>query len=76
MVFIPLDLFEKWKTNLKHPEKELIVSYQDKIFYGSDFPNIPYEYELSIQGLLNLDLERKVYEKIFYQNAKKAFKLS
>jgi uncharacterized protein len=76
MVFIPLDLFKKWKFNLKHPEKELIVSYQDRILYGSDFPNIPYEYESSIQGLLDLDLDRKVYEKIFYQNAKKTFKLN
>lgn len=76
MVFIPLDLFKKWKINLSHPPKELIQSYQDRIFYGSDFPNIPYDYDLSIQGLLDLDLDRKIYHKIFYENAKKAFDIS
>ena len=44
--------------------------------YGSDFPNIPYEYERSTQGLLELDMPRGFYENIFYNNAKKLFNIS
>jgi len=76
MVFIPLDLFKKWKINLEHPTKEMMISYQDRILYGSDFPNIPYNYDISIQGLLDLELDYRTYKKIFYENAKKAFNLS
>jgi predicted TIM-barrel fold metal-dependent hydrolase len=75
MVYIPLDIFKKWKSELYHPRKELIISYQDRILYGSDFPNIPYDYPVSTKGLFDLDLEKSIYKKIFYENAKKVFNL-
>lgn len=62
IVFIPLDLFTKWKTNFQHPVKEMIISYQNRILYGSDFPNIPYNYDISIQGLLDLELDYRTYK--------------
>jgi len=76
MVYIDLDLFQKWKKNVELPKPELLLSYEDRLFYGSDFPNIPYDYEFSTKGLLELDLPKKFYENIFYNNAKRIFKLS
>ena len=75
MVYIPLDLFKKWHKEIKLPPSELLLSYQDRILFGSDFPNIPYEYEVSTKGLLDLGLPRKFYEDIFYNNAKSILNL-
>lgn len=71
MVYIPDNIFRE--RTVKRPDIEEIISYQDRILFGSDFPNIPYEYERSTKGLLELDLPRKVYEKIFFKNAKTLF---
>lgn len=73
MVYIPTEIFSKWKKKIKIPEPELLLSYQDRILYGSDFPNIPYEYTLSTKGLLNLNLPKDFYQKIFYQNSSNLF---
>lgn len=76
MVFIPFKLFEKWNRDIDYPDRELLISYQDRILYGSDFPNIPYDYEVSTKGLLDLDLDKRIYEKIFSENARKIFNIS
>ncbi len=73
MIFIPNNIFPERKA--KRPKPEDLISYQDRILYGSDFPNIPYEYKLSTKGLLELDLPKKLYEKIFFNNAKRLFKV-
>lgn len=75
MVYNPSNLFEKWKRDIKYPDTDLIISYQDRILYGSDFPNIPYDYEISTKGLLDLDLDRDIYHKIFSENARRIFKI-
>jgi predicted TIM-barrel fold metal-dependent hydrolase len=74
MIYIPENIFPERVT--KRPTKQDLVDYQDRILFGSDFPNIPYEYEYSTKGLLGLDLSRKFYQNIFYNNAKRIFKLS
>jgi predicted TIM-barrel fold metal-dependent hydrolase len=73
MIYIPQNIFPERK--IKCPKPEVLLSYQDKILFGSDFPNIPYSYEDQILGLLDLDLSRSFYENIFYKNAKKLFNL-
>ncbi len=74
MIYIPNNIFPERET--KRPKPETLLSYQDRILFGSDFPNIPYEYKNSTKGLLNFDLPRKFYENIFYHNAKRIFNLS
>ena len=76
MVYIPPNIFEKWEQNYELPIPEDLLSYQDRILYGSDFPNIPYEYELSTLGLFELDLPRSFYKDIFFNNAKRLFNIS
>lgn len=71
MTYIPENIFPERKS--KRPNKEDLITYQDRILFGSDFPNIPYNYEESTKGLLELDLPIIFYENIFYKNAKRLF---
>ncbi|MCK4238466.1 MAG: amidohydrolase family protein, partial [Candidatus Lokiarchaeota archaeon] len=73
MIYIRDNIFPERK--IKRPKPEVLLSYQDRILFGSDFPNIPYSYENSLLGLLDLDLSRNFYKDIFYKNAKKLFNL-
>ncbi len=50
----------------KNPE--ILEQYQDRILYGSDFPNIILPRELEIQALMNYGVSEVALEKIFYQN--------
>ncbi|MHA1150520.1 MAG: amidohydrolase family protein [Promethearchaeota archaeon] len=73
MIYIPQNVFRE--RIVRRPDAEELLSYQDRILYGSDFPNIPYEYERSTKGFFKLALPKAFYKKIFYENAKKLFKL-
>ncbi len=74
MIYIHNNVFPERET--KRPKPETLLSYQDRILFGSDYPNIPYEYINSTKGLLNFELPRKFYENIFYHNAKRIFNIS
>jgi len=58
------------------PKKELhfnldvswLLKYQDRIVYGSDFPNVIYPREAEIENLIKLGLSPEFYEKIFFKN--------
>ncbi|MHA1292713.1 MAG: amidohydrolase family protein [Promethearchaeota archaeon] len=71
MIFIPNNIFRERK--IKRPKSEDLILYQDRILYGSDFPNIPYDYQFSTKGFLELNLSKNFYENIFYNNSKKLF---
>jgi uncharacterized protein len=51
------------------PPVERVLEYQDRIVYGSDFPNIPYALESAIQAVRGLRLGRALEQKIFCTNA-------
>lgn len=74
MIYIPDNVFPERK--MKRPKSDDLVSYQDRILFGTDFPNIPYDYINSTKGLLGLDLSKKFYNDIFFNNAKQLFDLS
>ena len=71
MVYLPKVFTKKWKENIEHPSEEELLSYEDRILFGSDFPLISYDYSCSTEGLLNLNLPKSFYEKVFYENAKR-----
>ncbi len=48
---------------------EDLVRWQDRILFGSDFPNLPYSYEEEREALWMRDLPMPVYQKIFHDNA-------
>ena len=57
------------------PPIQRVLEFQDRVVFGSDFPNIPYRWETAVQALLDLRLGRALEEKFFYTNAARILKL-
>jgi uncharacterized protein len=55
----------------KQPPVESIVRYQDRILYGSDFPNIPYDLMTEINNIKTLELGKEVEDKLFFKNVQR-----
>ena len=51
------------------PGREFFLKYQDRVLFGSDFPNIPHKYKDQITALQKLNLGESVERKIFNDNA-------
>lgn len=49
----------------------LLDTLQDQIYFGSDFPNIPYNLSHPILNLLNLPISDHAKRKILYENGKR-----
>jgi predicted TIM-barrel fold metal-dependent hydrolase len=56
-------------------KKESMENYADRILFGSDFPNIPYEWEREYKGVLQFKLDTQKEKKIFYENAARLLKM-
>jgi predicted TIM-barrel fold metal-dependent hydrolase len=52
---------------------EDLVRHRARILFGSDFPNLPYDYEEERRGLWARDLPLDVYQRIFSANARALF---
>jgi uncharacterized protein len=52
-------------------DRSALLELSDRILFGSDYPNIPYDYEACIQGVLALDLGEEFNRGVFYGNAAK-----
>jgi len=50
---------------------QLLIRWQDRILFGSDFPNIPYDYEEERRWAWERDLPPEVCQKIFNTNARR-----
>jgi predicted TIM-barrel fold metal-dependent hydrolase len=48
---------------------DVLLRWQDRILFGSDFPNTPYPYDCERQPLWDRGLPLAVYRKIFHDNA-------
>jgi len=63
--FVPHD-------GISFPEPpETLLRYQDRILYGSDFPNILFPWESEIEYLKGLALGEEFYRKVFRENGLK-----
>jgi len=62
---------KKLKFNL---DPALLIKYQNRIVYGSDFPNLIFPRQTEIDYLINLGLGENFNELIFYKNAIKIIK--
>jgi predicted TIM-barrel fold metal-dependent hydrolase len=51
------------------PPIQRVLEFQDRVVFGSDFPNIPYRLETAIQSILDLRLGRALEEKLMCTNA-------
>ncbi|MHA1682148.1 MAG: amidohydrolase family protein [Promethearchaeota archaeon] len=54
---------------------DAFLDVQDRIMFGSDFPNIPYDYSLAIQSIIDLPVSDAIREKIFWRNVTKFYDL-
>ena len=50
-----------------------IIKYQDRILYGSDFPNIPYDMMTEINAIKALNLGKETEDKLLFKNALRLF---
>jgi uncharacterized protein len=51
------------------PPIQRVLEFQDRVLFGSDFPNIPYRFEAAVQAILDLRLGRALEEKLLCTNA-------
>jgi uncharacterized protein len=51
------------------PPIQRVLEFQDRVVFGSDFPNIPYRWESAVRAILDLRLGRALEEKILCTNA-------
>ena len=52
-----------------------MLEFQDRVVFGSGFPNIPYRLETAIQAILDLRLGRALEEKLLCTNAARLLEL-
>ena len=57
------------------PGREFFVRFQDRILFGTDFPNIPYEYGEQIDSIKKFELGVEIETKIFQVNAAQILEL-
>jgi predicted TIM-barrel fold metal-dependent hydrolase len=48
-----------------------LEALSESIFYGSDYPNIPYPYECERAGLLDRDLSESAFRDLFARTAER-----
>lgn len=53
--------------------KNFFLRHQDRVLFGSDFPNIPYAYDEQVQGLKRMQLGEDMEKKVFSENARRLF---
>ena len=58
------------------PPLERVLEFQDRVVFGSDFPNIPYRIETAIQSILDLRLGRALEDKLFCTNAARLLRIN
>jgi predicted TIM-barrel fold metal-dependent hydrolase len=51
------------------PPIQRVLEFQDRVVFGSDFPNIPYRWEAAVESILDLRLGRTLEEKLLCTNA-------
>ncbi|HME53769.1 MAG TPA: amidohydrolase family protein [Candidatus Lokiarchaeia archaeon] len=55
---------------------DAFLEIQDHVMFGSDFPNIPYDYTLALQSIDALPVSDAVKEKIAWKNAARFYNLT
>jgi predicted TIM-barrel fold metal-dependent hydrolase len=52
-----------------------LVRWQDRVVFGSDFPNTPHDYDEERRPIWERALSETVYRKIFHDNARRLLDL-
>ena len=62
-----------WKQDVPDDVPERLLGLQDKVLFGTDFPNIPYEYAHQIEVLDRLDLGDDWMRSVLWANGAELF---
>jgi predicted TIM-barrel fold metal-dependent hydrolase len=57
----------------RHPDVEILRRWPERILFGTDFPNIPYEWDRELRALRALKLPAADEERILSGNALRLF---
>lgn len=70
-------VFVDYKATGQDPYEyfEILDGFPDRILFGSDFPNIPYNLSHAVEGILNSDLTLETKHKVLYKNSKNLLKI-
>lgn len=71
MVFV--DFLATGKEEEVDAAVSYLETYQNQIYFGSDFPNIPYNLNHPITKILDLSISGEAKQKILYRNAENLF---
>ncbi len=52
-------------------EPKIFLDYSERILFGSDFPNVPHEYDFEVKEIERLQLPDEVLHRVFHSNAAK-----
>ena len=55
-------------------DNQELTELADHLMFGSDFPNIPYNYQNAISSWLERKMDTSFYQKLFFENAQKLFR--
>jgi hypothetical protein len=64
------------RLNMIDVSNDDLIRWQDRVLFGSDFPNLPYAYEDERDALWMRALPMPVYRKIFHDNAARLLGIS
>lgn len=67
--------FTDFFGNIELPdaERKRIAEFEERILFGSDFPNIPYAYWRALEALARLDLGEGWLRAVCHDNAARVF---
>jgi predicted TIM-barrel fold metal-dependent hydrolase len=57
------------------PPIQRVLEFQDRVLFGSDFPNIPYRWESAVRAILDLRLGHALEQKLLSTNAARILQL-
>jgi predicted TIM-barrel fold metal-dependent hydrolase len=63
------------QVELPDGQRKRIAEFEDRILFGSDFPNIPYSYTGALEALTRLDLGDDWLRAVCHGNAARIFGL-
>jgi len=52
-------------------DPDVLAAMSDRLLFGSDYPNIPYDYSDCIDSILALGLGEEFNRKVFFENARR-----
>lgn len=56
-------------------DPDMLLELSDRLLFGSDFPNIPYDYEDCIRSIIEVGLSEEFNRKVFFENAVRLLQL-